>query len=171
MKKGDFELSKKSKRQIVVGNFANVILAIISPTARRMMCDISPCGGGRTFLTVTANGDMVPCGEFIGFKEFSGGNIFKTTIDKAMTSKPFKTIRERVVEKIEECDTCDFRHLCGSPCPAEMHARGDLYRKAEFCEFYKEIIRHAFKMIAEDKVDYLLRKDAMDQMSYEYKFA
>jgi uncharacterized protein len=61
------ELTKKSRRQIIVGNFANVILAIISPTARRMMCDISPCGGGRTFLTVTANGDMIPCGEFIRF--------------------------------------------------------------------------------------------------------
>ena len=49
------ELTKKSGRQIIVGNFANVILAIISPTARRMMCDISPCGGGRTFLTFTSS--------------------------------------------------------------------------------------------------------------------
>lgn len=134
------ELSKKSKRRIIVGNFANVILAIISPTARRMMCDISPCGGGRTFLTVTANGDMIPCGEFIGFKEFSGGNIFKTSISKAMNSEPFKEIRTRIVEKIEECDTCDFRHICGSPCPAEMYARGNMYQKAEFCESYKEIL-------------------------------
>ena len=69
------DLTKKTGRQIVIGNFANILLAIISPTARRMMCDISPCGGGRTFLTVTADGAMVPCGEFIGFKEFSGGNI------------------------------------------------------------------------------------------------
>jgi len=164
------DLSKKSKRQIVIGNFANVVIAIISPTARRMMCDISPCGGGRTFLTVTADGSMVPCGEFIGFKEFSGGNIFKTSIAKAMNSKPFKEIRARVVEKIDECNTCNFRHICGSPCPAEMYARGNMYRKAEFCEFYKEIIRYAFKMIAEDKVKYLLRKEAMKQMVYEYQY-
>ncbi|MBI4689165.1 MAG: SPASM domain-containing protein, partial [Nitrospirae bacterium] len=155
--------------QIVIGNFANVILAIISPSARRMMCDISPCGGGRTFLTITANGDMVPCGEFIGFKEFSGGNIFKTSIKKAMNSKPFKEIRNRVVEKIDECNTCDFRHICGSPCPAEMYARGNLYGKAEFCEFYKEIIKHAFKLIAEDKVKYILREDSIKQLEYEYK--
>ncbi|MBI4685393.1 MAG: peptide-modifying radical SAM enzyme CbpB [Nitrospirae bacterium] len=163
------ELSRSSKRQIVIGNFANVILAIISPSARRMMCDISPCGGGRTFLTVTANGDMVPCGEFIGLKEFSGGNIFKASIKDAMNSTPFKKIRSRIVEKIDECDGCDFRHICGSPCPAEMYARGNLYGKAEFCEFYKEIIRHAFKLIAEDKVKYILREDAMKQLEYEYK--
>jgi len=165
------ELTKKSGRQIVVGNFANVILAIISPAARRMMCDISPCGGGRTFLTITANGDMVPCGEFISFKEFSGGNIFKTSIEKAMNSKPFKTIRARTVEKIDECSACDFRHICGSPCPAEMYARGNIYRKAEFCEFYKEMIRYAFKLIAEDKVPYLLREGSMQQMQYEYQYA
>jgi len=163
-------LTKSTKRQIVIGNFANVLLAIISPSARRMMCDISPCGGGRTFLTVTADGSMVPCGEFIGFKEFSGGNIFRTSIEAAMSSKPFRKIRARMVENIEECDICDFRHICGSPCPAEMYARGNMNRKAVFCDFYKEIIRHAFKMIAEDNVKYLLRKDAMDQMMMEYKY-
>ena len=164
------ELSKKSGRQIVIGNFANVILAIISPTARRMMCDISPCGGGRTFLTVTADGDMVPCGEFIGLKEFAGGNIFETSILEAMNSKPFKKIRARIVEKIDECNMCDFRNICGAPCPAELHARGNMYQKAEFCEFYKEIIKYAFKLIAEDKVKYLLREDALKQLKYEYKY-
>ena len=164
------DLTKKTGRQIAIGNFANILLAIISPTARRMMCDISPCGGGRTFLTVTADGAMVPCGEFIGFKEFSGGNIYKTSIEKAMNSKPFKAIRARMVEKIDECDVCDFRHICGSPCPAEMHARGDMYKKAVFCDFYKEVIQYAFKMIAEDNVKYLLRDDALDQMEYEYQY-
>jgi len=163
-------LTKKTKQQIVIGNFANVLLAIISPTARRMMCDISPCGGGRTFLTVTADGAMVPCGEFIGFKEFSGGNIFMTSIAKAMDSKPFKEIRSRMVENIEECDMCDFRHICGSPCPAEMYARGNINKKAVFCDFYKEIIVHAFKMIAEDNVKYLLRDDSLAHMAYEYRY-
>ena len=164
------ELSKKSRRRIVIGNFANVILAIISPSARRMMCDISPCGGGRTFMTVTANGDMVPCGEFIGLKEFAGGNIFETSISEAMDSKPFEKIRARIVEEIDECNACDFRNICGSPCPAEMYSRGNMYKKAEFCGFYKEIIRYAFKLIAEDKVKYLLREDAMGQLKYEYKY-
>ncbi len=163
------DLTRKTGRQIVIGNFANVLLAIISPTARRMMCDISPCGGGRTFLTVTADGAMVPCGEFIGYKEFSGGNIFKTSISKAMESKPFKEIRARMVENIDECDTCDFRHICGSPCPAEMYARGNINKKAVFCDFYKEMIKHAFKMIAQDNVKYLLRKDSLANMKYEYQ--
>jgi len=163
-------LTIKTKQQIVIGNFANTLLAIISPTARRMMCDISPCGAGRTFLTVTANGDMLPCGEFTGYREFSGGNIFKTTIQKALNSHPFKKTQTRVVERIKDCAICNFRHICGSPCPAEMYGRGNLYRKAEFCEFYKEMIKYAFKCIAEDKVKYLLRKDSINQMVMEYKY-
>lgn len=88
-----------------------------------------------------------------------------------MDSEPFKEIRARIVEEIEECNTCDFRHICGSPCPAELYSRGDMYQKAMFCESYKEIIKYAFKLIAEDEVRFLLRKDAMRQLRYQYKFS
>lgn len=165
------ELSKSSKDRIIIGNFANVLLGIVAPTARRLMCDISPCGGGRCFLTITASGNMIPCGEFIGIEGFSGGNIFDTTISKAMQSKPFKKIRARIVEKIDECDVCDFRNICGAPCPAELHSFGDMYQPSIFCEFYKEIIRYAFKLIAEDKSKYLLREESLKNLEYEYNIS
>ncbi|MEK7578768.1 MAG: peptide-modifying radical SAM enzyme CbpB, partial [Patescibacteria group bacterium] len=114
------KLSGLSSRKIIIGNFANIILGIIAPAARRLMCDISPCGGGRCFLTITANGRMIPCGEFIGLEDFSGGNIFKDSIEKAMRSSPFKRIRQRFVEKIPECNICILRNICGAPCPAEL---------------------------------------------------
>lgn len=156
-------------RQIIIGNFANVILSIIAPTARRLMCDISPCGGGRTFLTITASGDMIPCGEFIGLKGFSGGNIFKTGIKKAVQSTPFNKIRERIVEKISECKECIFRNICGAPCPAELYSLGDMYKPSASCEFYKKIIGHAFKLISEGKEKHCLRKDGLDNLEYEYR--
>lgn len=162
-------LSKNSRRQIIIGNFSNIILAIVAPTARRLMCDISPCGGGRCFLTITAKGEMIPCGEFIGLKGFSGGNIFNTTIAKAMQSRPFKEIRARAVEKIPECDICTFRNICGAPCPAELYSLGNMYEKAVFCEFYQEIIRYAFKLIAQGEEKYLLRQDSLKNLQYEYK--
>ncbi len=162
------ELSSRSKHKIIIGNFTNTILAIIAPVARRLMCDISPCGGGRCFFTITASGSMIPCGEFIGLKGFSGGNIFKDSILQAMNSSAFKRIRERTVEKIKECDICSFRNICGAPCPAEMHSLGNMYQKAVFCDFYKEVIKYAFKMIAKDKVKYLLRDDSSNKLEYEY---
>lgn len=163
------ELSKNTRRKITIGNFANVILAIIAPTGRRLMCDISPCGGGRCFLSITAKGDMIPCGEFISIKGFSGGNIFNAPISHAMQSKPFKKMRSRVVEDIAECSVCDFRNICGAPCPAELHSLGNMKQPSVFCEFYKDIIRYAFNLIAEDKVKYLFRKKSLRDFEYEYK--
>lgn len=163
------ELSRNTGRKIIVGNFSNVILGIVSPLARRLMCDISPCGGGRCFFTITASGKMIPCGEFIGIKGFSGGNIFKDTIDSAMESKAFRKVRSRIVEKIAECDACVLRNFCGAPCPAELYALGNMYKKSVFCEFYKAIINHAFSLIAEGKEKYLFREDAANNLEYQYR--
>ncbi len=165
------ELSKKTQQRIIIGNFTNVILGIVAPNARRLMCDISPCGGARCFLTVTAQGEMIPCGEFIGLKGFSGGNIFKTGIEQAMQSAPFKKIRARYAEKIEECKICLLRNICGAPCPAELHSMGKMYQKSVFCEFYKQIINHAFRLIADGQEKYCFRKDGMDNLEYEYKIS
>lgn len=162
------KLSMNSGHQIIIGNFANLILGIVAPSARRLMCDISPCGGGRCFFTITASGEMIPCGEFIGLKGFSGGNIFKDPIAGAMQSSQFRQIRSRLVENIPECSDCLLRNICGAPCPAELHSLGSMYKKAVFCEFYKEIIGYAFKLISERKEKYCFRGEGLDNLEYEY---
>jgi uncharacterized protein len=61
-----FELYQQTGRKLVIANFANVLVSIAAPMARRLMCDISPCGGGRCFFAVGALGDLFPCSEFVG---------------------------------------------------------------------------------------------------------
>lgn len=163
-------LSRESRREIIVANFSNIVLGIVAPQARRLMCDISPCGGGRCFFAITAKGDMIPCGEFITLKEFYGGNIFNNSIDKAVSSEPFKKVRSRVVEKIRECDTCIYRNICGAPCPAELYSLSkDMHTKSPYCEFYKEIIKYAFTLISNGNMKYLFRKDALKDIKYEWR--
>ncbi|MBI4971595.1 MAG: peptide-modifying radical SAM enzyme CbpB [Candidatus Omnitrophica bacterium] len=160
----------KSGRKIIVGSFSNTVIAIIAPTARRLMCDISPCGGGRCFFTITASGEMIPCGEFIGLDGFSGGNIFRDSIPKAMQSSAFKAVRGRWVEKISDCNVCLYRNICGAPCPAELHALGNMNQRAIFCEFYKKVIQYAFRLIAQGKEKYVLREEGLKNLRYEYCF-
>jgi uncharacterized protein len=144
------ELYKKTGRKIIVANFANIVLSIVAPTARNLMCDISPCGGGRCFFAVAANGDMFPCSEFVGVPEFNGGNIFKDDIQSVLDGDTFKPMVTRQVEKIEDCKTCAIRHFCGSPCPAEAFTmNGGMDQKGAFCEFYEEQTRYAFRLIAD----------------------
>jgi len=149
-----YELYEKTGHKLLVANFANVLIGIIAPTARRLMCDISPCGGGRCFFAVSSSGDLFPCSEFIGLEEFKGGNIFKDDISKVLETAPFKSVIDRHIENIEPCSRCAIRHFCGSPCPAEAYAKnGSIENRGAFCELYEEQVHYAFCLIAEGKQD------------------
>jgi uncharacterized protein len=146
------ELYEETGRKMVVANFANIVLGIVAPSARRLMCDISPCGGGRSFFSVSAKGDLSPCSEFIGLPEFKGGNLFRSDIEKVLDSPAFRKVTGRKVEDIEPCSRCAVRHFCGSPCPAEAHEmNGGMDRPGAFCELYEEQARYALRQIADGR--------------------
>lgn len=152
-----YELYKSTGRKLVVANFANVLVSIVAPTARRLMCDISPCGGGRCFFALAPNGDIFPCSEFIGLPEFKGGNLFENQIEEILESEAFRKVTERRVEDIEPCRHCAIRHFCGSPCPAEAHEmNGNMHATGAYCEFYEEQVRYAFRLIADGKEEAFL---------------
>ena len=149
-----YELYERTGRKLTVGNFANILLAIIAPAARRLMCDISPCGGGRCFFALAPGGDLFPCSEFIGLDRFLGGNIFQDDLAEVLKSEPFQMVAGRKVEEIEHCRHCAIRHFCGSPCPAEAYQmNGGMDRRGAFCEFYEEQTRYALRVIADNKAD------------------
>lgn len=157
-------LTKEGKR-IVVADFANILLGIIAPSARVMMCDISPCGGGRRYFAVAANGNSYPCGEFIGMEDFNGGNIFNDSIEQIAVSQNFLKVTKRSVDDIVACQTCTFRNMCGSPCPAEMYSTDPkMLQKSYYCEFYKRLAMHAFKVIAIGEVEYVVKKHALTEL-------
>lgn len=148
------ELFRETGRKLVVANFANILIAIMAPTARRLMCDVSPCGGGRSFFALAPDGDLFPCSEFIGLPEFAGGNLFRDRIEDVLDSVPFRKVTERKVEDIAACAACPIRHFCGSPCPAEAHEmRGGMDKIGAYCGFYQEQVRYAFRLIADGRAD------------------
>ena len=148
------ELYRETGRKLVVANFANIILAVVAPTARRLMCDISPCGGGRCFFAVNAKGDLFPCSEFIGLPKFEGGNLFSSGLATCFDTEAFQSVTERMIEEIDECGSCPIRHFCGAPCPAEAHElNGGINQRGAFCDFYKEQVRYVLRLIADGKED------------------
>ena len=151
------ELYKQRGRKLVIANFANVLVSVVAPSARRLMCDISPCGGGRCFFAVGAKGDLFPCSEFVGVPEFNGGNLFSGDIAEILETEAFKLVTGRKVENIEPCSSCAVRHFCGSPCPAEAYEiNGAMNHPGAFCELYEEQVRYALRLIADGKEnDYL----------------
>jgi len=151
------ELYHETGRKMVVANFANVLISIAAPTARRLMCDISPCGGGRSFFALAPSGDLFPCSEFIGLPAFKGGNLFTDTVSDVLDSPEFRAVTERKVEDINPCHQCAIRHYCGSPCPAEaQEMNGGMDKIGAFCDFYLEQTRYAFRLLAEKREDEFL---------------
>ena len=149
------ELYRDSGRKLVVANFANILIAILAPTARRLMCDISPCGAGRAFFALSADGNLYPCSEFIGLPRFNGGQLLADGgIDAALTSDAFRSVTGRNVDTFSPCDECAIRHFCGSPCPAEAHEmNGGMGGTGAFCAFYREQVNYALRLIADGKAD------------------
>ena len=149
------ELYRETGRKLLVANFANILIGILAPTARRLMCDISPCGGGRAFFALAADGGLYPCSEFIGLPRFSGGNLFDAGgVDGALESDAFRIVTTRDVDTFAPCGDCAIRHFCGSPCPAEAHEmNGGMDRIGAFCEFYKAQVNYALRLIADGKAD------------------
>lgn len=144
-----------SGRKLPVANFANILIGILAPTARRLMCDISPCGGGRAFFALAADGNLYPCSEFIGLPRFNGGSLLAPGgIEAALASEAFTKVVSRNVDEFSPCCDCAIRHFCGSPCPAEAHEmNGSLQKTGAFCEFYKEQVNYALRLIADNKAD------------------
>ena len=149
------ELYKATGRKLLVANFANILLAILAPTARRLMCDISPCGGGRAFFALAADGSLYPCSEFIGLPRFNGGNLLEPDgIAKALNSDAFRIVTARNVDHFAPCSDCAIRHFCGAPCPAEAYEmNGGMDKIGAFCEFYKEQVNYALRLIADGKAN------------------
>ncbi|MEM1671545.1 MAG: peptide-modifying radical SAM enzyme CbpB [Archaeoglobaceae archaeon] len=156
----------KNGRRIVIGDFANIVLGIVAPYSRVLQCDISPCGGGRRFFALTPEG-IFPCSEFVGIEEFK--IPIEALKDPVELSKSLGAIRVRTVERIEECRDCIYRNICGSPCPAEVYAEKDtLFSKSPYCEFYKVLIEHAFRVIRRGDVESVVELGKMKKV-YEIR--
>ncbi|MDK2796053.1 MAG: uncharacterized protein PWQ58_1252 [Archaeoglobaceae archaeon] len=149
----------KNGKRITIGDFANVLLGIVSPYSRVLQCDISPCGGGRRFFAITPEG-VFPCSEFIGLEDFRQPLSILKDPEKIKTS--FANLKGRRVECIDDCRECAFRNICGSPCPAEVYAeKGSLIQKSPYCDFYKKVIEHAFKVIRRGDLGSVLRLERL----------
>ena len=119
------------------------------------MCDISPCGGGRAFFALAADGGLYPCSEFIGLPRFKSGNVLdEGGVEAALASAAFQTVTTRDVDTFSPCGDCAIRHFCGSPCPAEANEmNGGMEKTGAFCEFYQEQVNYALRLIADGKAD------------------
>ena len=107
------------------------------------------CGAGRTIISVGTDGTIYPC-HMLHTDEYRMGNILETPIKMDQLDKNvMNVINDVTVDKIDGCQTCEYRYFCSGGCRARSYFKyGDLFHKDGYCELSK----HFYDMVTTDLV-------------------
>ncbi|MBS3994296.1 MAG: thioether cross-link-forming SCIFF peptide maturase [Alkaliphilus sp.] len=99
---------------------------------------ISGCGAGLEYLAITPEGDIFPCHQFVGQKEFLMGNLAESRFDKSIGISFSKA---HVYNK-SLCQQCWAKFYCSGGCHANAyHSNGDISQPYELgCKMEKKRI-------------------------------
>ncbi|MFZ7102909.1 MAG: thioether cross-link-forming SCIFF peptide maturase [Peptococcaceae bacterium] len=97
---------------------------------------LSGCGAGHEYLAVSPQGDLYPCHQFVGRKEFKLGTVFAGIKNKQI---PEVFQNSHVLHK-EACMSCWARYYCSGGCHANNLAWGESLLKPYTlgCELQKK---------------------------------
>ncbi|MEA4847560.1 MAG: thioether cross-link-forming SCIFF peptide maturase, partial [Clostridiaceae bacterium] len=79
---------------------------------------VSSCGSGVEYFAVTPDGELYPCHQFVGRKEYLMGDIWKGVVN----TKLQKEFSENTVYHKKKCRECWARFYCSGGCQANAAA-------------------------------------------------
>lgn len=135
----DFLVQSREKGKEILFFHYNLQLQGGPCLAKRM----SGCGAGIEYLVITPEGDIYPCHQFVGEKDFYMGNINDGQINR--------TIRQRFEKnqiKDKECSQCWTRYFCGGGCHANAYFINKDMSKPEkvSCRMHQKRVEEAIYM-------------------------
>ena len=110
---------------------------------------VSACGAGNEYLSVVPNGDLYPCHQFAGDKDFLMGNVYDGVIDPVIREK----FASSCLFTRKDCDGCFAKFICSGGCAANnYHFEGDINTPYKVtCEMMKKRIECGMHVLAEKK--------------------
>lgn len=99
---------------------------------------ITGCGAGNEYLSITPNGDIYPCHQFVGQEEYIMGNIMDEKIE--FPEELQKMFRDAHVYNKEECKKCWNKFYCSGGCHANaLNFNGDINKPYDLgCEMQRK---------------------------------
>lgn len=99
------------------------------------------CGAGTSNISIAANGDIYPC-HMLHDSRVKLGNIRENSLENVLKNK--KIIPD--VDKIEKCNECKYKYICGGCCRARAFLVNENLNTADpYCamynNFYKQFIK------------------------------
>ena len=111
---------------------------------------LSGCGAGCEYLAITPEGDIYPCHQFVGNRNFVMGNVHQNNFD----STKVKAFADTNVYTKEKCKNCWAKFYCSGGCHANAYSFGgdistpyeigcEMEKKRIECALYIEIMKSA----------------------------
>ena len=110
---------------------------------------ISGCGSGTEYMAVTPTGELYPCHQFVGNKDYLMGDIWKGVVRTDIRDK-FKLCN---AYSRKECNDCWARLYCSGGCAANaFNATGDINGVYPYgCDLFKKRIECAIMLKVEEQ--------------------
>lgn len=107
---------------------------------------ISGCGAGHEYVAVTPDGEVYPCHQFVGNKDFLMGNIYEGVKDY----KIVQNFKDAHIYNKPICKKCWARFYCSGGCQANnFNFNGDMHIPYEIgCKMQKKRIECAIALKA-----------------------
>ena len=110
---------------------------------------VSACGAGNEYFSVTPNGDIYPCHQFAGDKDFLMGNVYEGKLNGDIRAK----FKNSCLFTRKKCDSCFAKFICSGGCSANnYHFNGDIDEPYEItCEMMRKRTEDAMHILATKK--------------------
>jgi len=110
---------------------------------------VSACGAGNEYFSVTPNGNIFPCHQFVDNPKFKMGNVFDAKIDNNIRD----IFRNASLFTKEKCKDCFAKFHCSGGCAANnINFNGDIDKPYEItCEMMKKRTECAMHILAQSK--------------------
>lgn len=111
---------------------------------------LSGCGAGHEYLAVAADGDLYPCHQFVGNKDFLMGNVYDGRLDEKIR----KYFEDSNIYTKDKCRGCFAKFYCSGGCSANaFNFNGDINKPYELaCEMEKKRVECAIAVEAAKKL-------------------
>jgi radical SAM protein with 4Fe4S-binding SPASM domain len=110
---------------------------------RNYKCMRSTCGCGNDYFCITPEGNIFPCAYFLSeTQSLKLGNINnETRLSRCGNNHPVvNRFSSRIVDKIDECRQCDWRHLCEGGCTLGAYMQSNkILTPTYLCSYFKKI--------------------------------
>ncbi|MBK5246994.1 MAG: thioether cross-link-forming SCIFF peptide maturase [Peptostreptococcaceae bacterium] len=107
---------------------------------------LSGCGAGTEYLAISPEGDIYPCHQFVGNKDFYIGNLF----DREITNKQRDKFLNASIYNKEDCRNCWAKFYCSGGCHANaINISGDINKPYKLgCDLEKKRLECAIGIYA-----------------------